>query len=323
LALVRRLGEHELAESGCTYLRRQAMTARNAFPIAVMSFDRPQYLQEVLSSLKSQNVEVDEHDIYLFQDSFASRVHGGRLADPAAIEHCEQIFRNLFPRGTVVRAEQNLGVALNFDRAERLFFLDMESDVALFLEDDLVLSQFYLSAVTKLIEFALSEPRIAYVAAYGDHRASLEKQRSDPHRIIQMRHKWGFALTRRQWLRQRDIMEQYLEIVRATDYGSRKHEAIRAYYKLLGYGSPGTSQDGMKDAASALLGTTKIMSFICYGKNIGKRGVHSRESFYEQEGFGRTELFPDEVDYFALPSTEKLDSWIKSDREAAVKAAAS
>src|SRR5205807_2833278 len=104
----------------------------------------------------------------------------------------------------------------------------------------------------------------AYVAAYGDHRAMLSKQKRSPRRLILMRHKWGFALTQRQWEAQREIIEPYLEIVARADYRARDQKAIRGYFRKLGFGATGTSQDGMKDVASCILGTTKIMTFVCF-----------------------------------------------------------
>src|SRR5207245_512331 len=129
---------------------------------------------------------------------------------------------------------------------------------------DLLLSPHYLTVLKALTEIALVEKRIAYVAAYGNHRASLIEQKHAPNKLMPMRHKWGFATTHRQWVAQREILEPYLEIVSQADYFARDHKAIREYFRTLGYGSAGSSQDGMKDVASCVLGTTKIMTFACF-----------------------------------------------------------
>jgi hypothetical protein len=49
------------------------MMATCPFPIAILSFNRPDLLTEVLKSLKSQTVGVDGACIYLFQDGAQSR----------------------------------------------------------------------------------------------------------------------------------------------------------------------------------------------------------------------------------------------------------
>jgi hypothetical protein len=171
-----------------------------------------------------------------------------------------------------------------------------------------------------LTDMALREKRIAYVAAYGDHKAKLAVQRLTPNKLIQMRHKWGFATTRRQWAEQRELLNPYLEIVSRNDYRSRDHRAIRTYFDKLGYGSTGTSQDAMKDVASHVLGTTKIMTFVCLAKYIGEIGLHSKRDIYDEEGFAHTEIYPDKLSSFEHPSSKQLDEWIAVGRTNGKKA---
>ena len=211
-------------------------------------------------------------------------------------------------------SKENLGVARNFARAEDYLFGQLRARAAFFFEDDLVLSPNYLTALHSLTEIALKEKRIAYVAAYGNHRATLEEQRCAARKLILMRHKWGFALTRRQWDAQRDLLKPYLEIVSRSDYQDRDHDAVRSYFCKLGYGSLGTSQDAMKDVASCVLGTTKVMTFPCFGKYIGEVGLHSQPRLYEQERFKDTVIFPDELSSIEPPSSGQLDEWIAVER---------
>ena len=288
-------------------------------PIAVMSFNRPSYLREVLATLAAQIPTVDPSRVVLFQDGYRSR-SGSDITDPNLIEQSVKIFSDIFPGSTIVESEENIGVALNFQRAEAFLFEKKESAIGLFFEDDLILSPHYLEVMQSLIKVALQDKRIAYVAAYGDHLASLEQQMQTPTRIVQMRHKWGFALSRRQWLLQKPILEPYLEIISRTDYRSRDHQAVQEYYRKLGYGSPGTSQDSMKDVASAVLGTTKIMTYACFGKNIGEHGLHSFPELYTRAGFDKTQIYPEPVTFFADPDAATVDRWIEHGRDAARQA---
>ena len=291
-----------------------------ATPIAVMSFDRPDYLRQVLATLKAQIPALSDDRVYLFQDG--SRVAGTPVTDDRLIERCIAEFKEFFPQSKIFAGTENLGVALNFNRAEQHFFSECGAEAAMFFEDDLVLSPHYVETLERLIQLAQSNERIAYVAAYGDHHAKLEAQRESAAKLVLMRHKWGFALTRRQWLKQRPLMEPYLEIVSRKGYRQRDHQEIFQYYRKLGFGSPGTSQDAMKDVASAVLGTTKIMTFACFGKNIGKTGLHSRPEFYDKEGFGQTELFPDRIAHFEPPSEATLTNYVNAMRGAALHALA-
>jgi hypothetical protein len=281
-------------------------------PIAVMSFDRPHYLEGVLKSLKTQTVPPSPDQVILFQDGYS--FNGRDVTDPKLIERCIELFVKIFPKGEVRLARENLGVALNFDRAEKYAFETLNADVALFFEDDLLLSPHYLETLMVLSKLALREPLIAYVAAYGDHKASLESQKASPHMLIPMQHKWGFALTRRQWEAQLQLLAPYLDIVSRANYRDRDHQAIQHYFQKLGFGSGGTSQDGMKDVASCVLGTTKVMTLACFGKYIGEVGIHFRKENYDSELFGNTELYPDQVSFFNAPSQEQLLKWIAADR---------
>jgi SAM-dependent methyltransferase len=257
--------------------------------------------------------------VILFQDGYRSK-NGRDITDPRLVERCVELFETIFPGSKIFGSRDNLGVAWNFARAESYLFGELGAEAAYFFEDDLLLSPHYLTVLEALTEIALMEKRIAYVAAYGNHRASLLEQKRVPNKLMPMRHKWGFATTHRQWVAQREILEPYLEIVSHTDYYARDHKAIREYFRTLGYGSTGSSQDGMKDVASCVLGTTKIMTFVCFGKYIGEIGLHSKKQIYDEEGFGKTEVYPDEVLSFDPLSSDELDDWIAIDRTSGTKA---
>jgi hypothetical protein len=273
------------------------------WPIAVISFNRPALLERVLRGLRDQTLPPDPSSVFLFQD-------GG---PDSASEQCRAIFTQIFPQGRAFAADANLGIALNIDRAERFAFETLDAECGIFFEDDLVPGPHYLSALRPLIDFALNEPRIAYVAAYGNHRASLQEQRRRRSDVVPMAHKWGFALTKRQWLRQRPIVERFLDIVRPRPYSRRDHTAIRAYFATLGFKSPGTGQDACKDVASYVLGTTKVMTFPCFARYEGRDGVHFRDTTYERLGYGSTILF-DEMPTITLPTGQFIDARIAAER---------
>lgn len=276
-------------------LRGRVITDR---PIAVISYNRPDLLERFLASLKAQTVAVDPARVALFQD------HG----DPAE-EACVAVFRTAFPEGQVFQADTNLGVALNIDRAERYVFETLGAEVAYFFEDDLILGPHYLDALGQLADFALTEERVGYVAAYGDHRANLQEQIERNREVVPMDHIWGFALLRRQWERQKPIIEPYLDIIRQRPYRSRDNTAIRQYYRSLGYPWDITSQDAAKHIAGLVIGTVRIMSFACFGKYEGSEGLHMNPELFRQLGYSDTEVYAGKPD-FSLPSSEQIDQWI-------------
>lgn len=267
-------------------------------PIAILSYNRPHLLKAFLASIKKQSAPVDPENIALFQDN-----------GDAANDACIATFREAFPLGKIYPTENNLGIALNMDRAERYIFEVLGADVGYFFEDDLILGQHYIAALNQLADFALQDERIGYVAAYGCHAASLEEQKRRRHDVIPMTHKWGFALTRSHWCRQRDIIEPYLDIVRQRPYRERDHAAIQTYFRKLGYPLVATSQDAAKDVASFVLGATKIMSFACFGKYEGREGVHFTPEAYQLLGYDKTEVF-NEPPEFVIPNSLQIDNWV-------------
>lgn len=277
----------------------------STIPIIILSFNRPALLEAVLLSLTKQGRSIDPKNVYLFQD-------GGSDVE----QECIGVFKKVIPAGNVMASETNLGIGLNFDRAERFAFESLGAEVAYFFEDDLVLGEHYLQVMDQLCAFALSEPRVSYFAAQGNHLASLDEQKVRSFEVIPMLNNWGFGLTKRQWTRQREIIEPYLDIIRRDTYGRRDHRAIWKYFNKLGYHNEVTSQDGAKDVAGLVLGTTKIMSFACFARYEGKEGVHARPALYEQGRFAHTKLYP-ALPKLVMPSSAILDEWIEAARRRA------
>ena len=295
---------------------------RFAWPLAIMSFGRPDLLAGVLRDLRDQTLSLDDRQVHLFQDGNVDTETGKVLVEDCVRDDCIARFREVFPEGNIIASKVNLGIAFNFDRAERVTLGPSGAEAAAFFEDDMALSEHYLEALSGLIDFALNEELVGYVAAYGEHRARLDEQLERRNEIVPMRHKWGFGLTRRQWERQMPIIEPYLRLIEGKNYVDRDHRRIHAYFDSLGYGNSGSSQDAAKDVASDVLGTTKLMCYVCYGKYLGKTGVHQLAEEYRKAGYADTVLFPHPVDAFNLPNKERLDKMIAWQRDAARTATA-
>src|ERR1041385_6908215 len=118
-------------------------------PVAVMSFNRPHYLEPVLDSLAAQTA-LTGRAIFLFQDNAVSPHSGKRYADDVDIARCVEMFHRIFPSGTVMLAEHNLGIARNFLRAEEFVFDACENDACYFFEDDMILSPHYLTMMDRI-----------------------------------------------------------------------------------------------------------------------------------------------------------------------------
>lgn len=200
-------------------------------PIAVMSFNRPDYLRQVLASLAAQEgAAIEEREIILFQDNWRN-AHSGRVcADAADIEASIAVFREIFPAGQVMLAPDNIGVAENFFRAETHMFREIGADCAYFFEDDLVLEAHYLATLDRLRDgFAASGAsggRVGYFACYGNLQASEAEQRKNARTLRRLGHNWGFGLFRQHWEEMQPVMADYYSLVLGRDYRGRPSAEI-------------------------------------------------------------------------------------------------
>ena len=277
----------------------------NQTPIAVISFNRPRYLREVLDSLLAQT-ELDNRSVYLFQDNAVSPHTGARFAEDKDVAACVALFREKFPTGTVVLAEHNLGIARNFLRAEELLFQTLGNDGCYFFEDDMVLSPHYLTMMDRLHAFAQTTDRIGYFAAFGALMAPLQKQRERAKTVTRLSYHWAFGLTRRHWTDLRAWLDAYYKFGEGRDYKHRNRREIVEHYRALGAPLMGANQDVMKQIGTCMLGRVSINTVACFGKYIGAEGLHFTQETYDRHGFERTELYPEPVE-LDFPTAETLE----------------
>lgn len=283
------------------------------FPIAILSFDRPRYLREVLLSLRPQ---VDRRDrIVLFQDGAWNRYSRQLRAMPENIAACILLFQRILPWGVVAVSDCNLGVAENYERAEQEFFDRMKAPCALFLEDDLVLSPNFLTVTQMLVNLAQRDPRIGYVSAYGNFWAPPSEQKSRARELMHMHENWGFATTREAWLAERPFRREYLRLVQGTDYLLRDEGAIIRFYESRGWSTNVSSQDAARWIASLELGKVRLTSFPCHARYIGRiGGVHSSEAFYDAAKFASAAFYPGRPSWPKPPTDAQIENWLNMER---------
>ncbi|MGO9991001.1 MAG: hypothetical protein ACLPTF_00600 [Steroidobacteraceae bacterium] len=282
-------------------------------PILILSFNRPDYLRTVLESLRLQKgAHIEERQVALFQDGATNPISKRTYAEQADLEACVTVFKEILPHGIVFPSDTNLGIALNFDRAERHAFEILNAAAAIFLEDDLVLSENYIAILDQLLAINFNDKRVGYVAAYGDHTLPREAQIINQHRLTTMHHNWGFGLYRRQWEAMRPHVREYLALVRNSDYRLRDHGAITKLFASWGFGTPATSQDAAKTLACSLLRTIKVNTSACFARYIGEKGVHMNANDFRAQNYGATYVFPCVVTSFE-PVSENLYHQIRAD----------
>lgn len=264
-------------------------------PIAVISFNRPDYLGQLLASLAAQQPAVDPRRVHLFQDGAINRYSGIRYAEDADIAASLALFRDCFPRGHLHASADNIGITENILRAETLFFEELRAPVGYFFEDDLVLSPYYVAALDLMRRTFARFDRIVYYNANGAYRASVEEQRSNARNLIFMGHFWGFALKRSHWLRMQPYLADYHRLATGRDERNCPREEVRALFRSWGKSQthPHTGQDAARDLATHLMRRWRASCYPALGRYIGARGTHFTPSRFREFGFDKTAIYPE------------------------------
>lgn len=264
-------------------------------PVAVIAFNRPHYLGQLLASLAAQQPAIEPRRIHLLQDGAVNRYSGIRYATDAEIAASISVFRDYFPNGHVHASPDNIGITENILRAEKLLFEELRAPVGYFFEDDLVLSPHYVAALDRLRRALARFERIVYFNANGSHRFGLEEQRRNVRKLVFMGGLTAFALKRSHWIRMNALLAGYYRVVIGTDERIAPRGEVRAALRSLGKSQthPTTGQDAAKDLATHLMGRWRATCFPVFCRSIGVWGTHFTPNVFEQHGLHEAVIYPD------------------------------
>jgi hypothetical protein len=284
-------------------------------PIVVMSFNRPQFLEPVLASLKAQRGGLLEgREINLFQDGAVNQYSRVRYAKDADIYASIEVFHSHFPNGTVHHSADNIGICENYRRAERFLFEERELEVGYFLEDDLVLSPVYVEMMDRIYAWAVTTPNVAYFAAYGDYYAAPAELAARRRELATLDHHWGFGLIRRHWRKMQPLLEPFYDIVCGNDYSRRDHRRIYALYESFEAAPRASSQDAAKAFACDRLGLWRANTVVPFAKYIGNIGQHMTPETFSAIGFDRTVIANERVDDLRFPDEPQIEHRLSEQR---------
>jgi len=277
-------------------------------PIAVMSFNRPDYLRQTLAALVAQRQDLRRRLVVLFQDGAVNPLSRRRRAKDADIAAAVAVFTELVPWGEVRLSPHNLGVALNFRRAEAELFADPLNEIVYFFEDDMVVHPAYLDLLDRVAEATenLSRP-VGYFAAYGALREPIEVQERERRYLRRLAHHWAFGLRRSHWQRMQPLMARYYALTDLTDYARHSGLAIAAELRRHGVVPVHTTQDDVKKAISYALGAVSLNTMPAAARYIGARGIHMTPETFARQGWNALQVRAEvEADYIR-PAPDELD----------------
>lgn len=157
-------------------------------PILLFVYNRPRHVERGLASLL-QNAEARDSELYVFSDAARS------TADETAVAQVRKIVRGIigFKQVHIIERTENWGLARNvIDGVSTVVNLHGR---AIVLEDDLVLSPYFLRFMNEALETYEDEPRVGHIQA-----CDFTQDMALPDTfLIQWTGSWGWATWQRAW----------------------------------------------------------------------------------------------------------------------------
>ena len=241
-----------------------------AYPINVICFNRPEYLQQLLRSLKGQSIECPDELIYFWVDGY-SESKDEMLGRPDQTKETILQIQERFPRSHVMVSGKNLGIARNYWRAEQNSFETLGASSAFFLEEDLVLSPHYFELTMKMDSLFSFDRVTSHFSPTGDvtHTSSAPKEYFQA-----FGHNWGYLLRGWHHSERRGLLEEYLEIISMGPYYLRDQiqSQILEHFYNKGIILAGTTQDAIKDGLRNYFGRVSVTTLDPWASNVGVLG---------------------------------------------------
>lgn len=284
-------------------------------PICILSFNRPEYLEKVLQSLLIQE-DAGKVEHHLFQDNAVNAFSKIRRAEDEEVQRCVELFQEYFPNGTVHLAEANISTALNHFRALEFVFNCGDNNVGIFVEDDIVLSKFYVNINRVFYSQFMENPFIGCFTAYGKNIVSpYRSQEKNKQKLCSYGTTTVTSLKKDVWFKIRPIVRGYIDAISGCDYRDRPRKKIVNFYNQLGVDIEKcfvSSQDRAREVAMLKNGLIFVGTFTNNAKHIGEKGIHTSLKSFKSLGFDKTKIFNKKIDSFEGIEDETLVNFIES-----------
>jgi hypothetical protein len=172
--------------------------------VVIVGYRRPDYLRQLLSSVRHQTVYMPNPHLFLDGPSTPD--------DVPLIEQCARVFAENFPKENIHRAEQHGGSIGNFSAALEFGF--QQSDMVLTLEEDLVMCATYYQQMCCLTEFLAEDPDVAMWSGWGLESRGWTEQQIGDYRdyLLPMHQHCGAVMKRSAW----ELVAPHVEPLRAA-----------------------------------------------------------------------------------------------------------
>ena len=282
------------------------MITTDQIGIAIISFNRPARLQQLLVSLERQ-AHLGNVGFHLFQDGAVSAFDGKERANPDDILRSIAVFKDAqLPKRVMHIRPTNVGVGIaQFGAYE---YMTAHYEYVIVLENDVVLSPHYLR-LARVLFGQIGDRDDIFSFSLGFRKVCPKEEARD--HLHEMRfgtaHWWGEGFLSERWREIRPHFMEYYALIRGVDYRKRPSAEIHALYQRKGWTQTATSQDGGKDMAVHASGKGRIVAVVNRGVSTGMEGEHFRQEEWLRMGFHQQEPYVFEEDAtleeFVLPET--------------------
>lgn len=250
---------------------------------AVIAFNRPKYLRQVIKSIeKTENIE--DIDWYAFIDGTFNEISGKPAGKVEKTEKSIEILRASSLNFKLEVSESNNGIALQKNKAHQLFD---SYETVLFFENDLILGKHYI----KLLRIAL-ETFPEHLILMNRHPAPRKKDLRYLNECGIAR-LWGYGLRESRYRKFEKRWKEYISYISQVDYRQRNSVPKKIRDKFP-YGS--FSHDVVLTNLLRESGAKKLWPEISRGKYIGKKGnyAYMLPHFWEKRGMHKQ---PDKITF--------------------------
>jgi len=283
--------------------------------ICLISFNRPNYLKQTLEALAKNTVQLDT---YLVQDGAVNKFSGRQCCLEDDIYKCVDHFYNFFPHGVSLASNQNVGMALQYDRAEEWCFKFNNYEAVIFIEDDFVPGPQYIEILLEIYKKTKNIKEIGTITAYGPDRFMMkEEQVVNEFSLEIATPSWGYLLSRNRWKERQPFYQSYLDLVKNVDYRERPQEDIIRWLKGNRFNMECSSQDAAHSVAMVLAGQVKLGTSTRNAYYIGRDGIHMDPIEFDNGYYGKDHMWKYNSLDFIVPSQEWLGEQLRTIRKAA------
>ena len=159
-------------------------------PIVIFTYNRKETIEKLIISLL-KNKESKNSNLYIFQDNHKN------IYDKIKVEDVKKYIRHIkgFKKIKIYYRSINFGLSKNIIEGIKLVF--SKYDKAIFLEDDLIVSDQFLEFMNKCLNFYYKKKKIWHISGWN-YDINIKNNNYDAF-IIRNTNSWGWATWKDRW----------------------------------------------------------------------------------------------------------------------------